>query len=122
MRYIGLYLPTYIRSTQVEEVTLLFMCPDKGIEVAAARDRWSTLDEMIVEALHASPRRKFTLHLYIPLLTKPVGEERAVSFLPRCNELELLNFVYHEDVARRNQAMVSRPVLSEWLEHPAYVQ
>ena len=95
--------------------------PDKSIEDAAARDRWSNLDEMIVEALHASPRRKFTLHLYIPSLTKPVGADRAVS-LPRCNVLESLDFVYYEVVAHRNQAMVTGPILSESVGYPAFAR
>jgi len=72
----------------------MFFCSDNNTENAAFRDQWSNIGEIIVKALHASPRRKFTLHLYIPLLTKPVGEERAVSLLPRCNALELLDFVY----------------------------
>ena len=63
---------------------------------------WSVakLDEVIVETLLSSPHQKFALHLYIPVLTNAVGEERAVSLLPRCDALELLDFVYNEDVAR----------------------
>ena len=95
----------------------MFLWSDTSNDDAGAHHRWSKLDEMIVEALHASPRQKFTLHLYIPPIT---SSERAVSLLPRCNALELLDFVYYEDVVRRNQAMVTGPVLSESIKYPMF--
>ena len=71
------HLPTYIRSTRVEEIMLTFSIPCANSEDSDMRDEWSTLDAMITGALVAYPRQSFVLHIYMPSLPKPAGEECA---------------------------------------------
>jgi len=84
------HLPTYIRCTQVKEITIPFSTWAEGM-----RDEWLTLDEMIASALIAFPRPNFVLRVYMPSMPKLVSEECVRCSLPRCIALEVLDFVYY---------------------------